>query len=58
MCERRDARRAQNEAADALAEACRMMCPDEIGTALRKVYDETLKVPVPDHLKSLVDRLQ
>jgi hypothetical protein len=58
MCERRDAQRAQDAAADALTEACRLMCPDEIGATLRKVYDETLKEAVPDELKELIGKLQ
>lgn len=58
MCEHKAAREALNAAAEALTAACRLICPDEIGKVLHKVYDDTVAEPVPDDLKQLVDRLQ
>jgi hypothetical protein len=59
MCERRDAREAQDAAARRLTEACRhIMCPDDMGAALKRVYDDTLDEPVPYALLQLVGRLQ
>lgn len=57
MCERKDAQRAQDAAADALTAAC-LDCISPVSRALRKVYSEVLAEGVPDDLKSLVERLQ
>lgn len=57
MCERRDAREAQNAAADQLAFACQRLCENDLTPGLRKVYDSTLFEPIPFKLSELLRRL-
>lgn len=57
MCERKDARAAQDNAADALTAACTGVRSDKIGRALKAIYNSTLFEPLPDDMAALVKRL-
>lgn len=57
MCERTDSLRALGRAAEALTATCRRVCSDDIGRALKSVYDDTLNEPVPDDLLAQLERL-
>lgn len=58
MCRQQDAIDAVSRAADELAEACRSMCPDLIGTTLQSVYNRVLIEGVKPSEQELLDRLQ
>jgi hypothetical protein len=58
VCERDDARAAQNAAADVLTAVCAGLCADPISAALHALYDATLVEAVPDDLRAIVQRLQ
>lgn len=65
MCKREDVRQAQeaqDAAADALTHAlnhaCKGLCSDNVGEALKSLYDTTVREPVPVRFSQLVGRLQ
>lgn len=58
MCERRDARDAQNAAADDLATACMRLCENEVGHSLKVAWDAVIGEPIPEHLTDLLRGLK
>lgn len=58
MCERREARNAQDAAAEALTIACIDVCRNHIGVGLKKVFDDTVNEAIPERFKELLGRLQ
>lgn len=60
MCERRNARKAQDAAAEALTLAClNVVCPnDPLGAALQVAFDEVVREVVPARLAEALEKLR
>jgi hypothetical protein len=57
MCERKEAQRAQNAAADALTIAC-IECRDQVGASLALAYAAAVAEAVPQQITELLERLR
>lgn len=58
MCELREAKAAQNAAAEQLTAVCLSMCTDDIGMTVKSVWDSVLLERIPDDMRALIEKLK